>query len=387
MAFITNKKWMENPKLNILNFKTGKIKIQETPDTDFSILGWKEKGIYILTYEGVKNKIYRYDGKKSEKIFDENKSLIDAAVSQKEDIIFYGAGNSEPPEIYFNGKAVTNSGKIFSKRSHSVKKTIIWSASDGTEVEGVLSVPEDFDENKKYPLLLCVHGGPTWISRDYLNTAARIYPIESFTEKGFIVLEPNYRGSIGYGEKFKSLNFKNLGIGDYDDVISGADYLISLGYADSEKIGIMGWSQGGYISAFCSTYSKRFKAISVGAGISDWTDYYYMTDIHTFTNQYLGENPWNDPEIYKKTSPMSYIKNACTPTMIQHGKSDTRVPVNNAYKLYQGLKDMKVPVELVLFEDMSHSPDKPGIQRAIMNQNLIWFSHYILGESDENLMK
>lgn len=149
----------------------------------------------------------------------------------------------------------------------------------------------------------------------------------------------------------------------------------------------MGWSQGGYISAFCCTYSNRFKAISVGAGISDWTSYYYMTDIHQFTRYYLNANPWEDNEIYKITSPITYIDNACTPTLIQHGKSDTRVPINNAYKLYQGLKDKNVEVEMMLVNDMSHGPNKPGLFRAIMHQNLIWFSHYILGESKKGLMK
>ena len=152
------------------------------------------------------------------------------------------------------------------------------------------------------------------------------------------MLEPNYRGSAGYGEKFRALNVRNLGVGDAWDVLSGIDALIAQGVADANRVGAMGWSQGGYISAFLTTHdSARFKAISVGAGISDWMTYYVSTDITPFTPQYLKATPWDDPEIYAKTSPMTYIKGAKTPTLIQHGATDQRVPPPNAFELYRGL--------------------------------------------------
>ena len=123
------------------------------------------------------------------------------------------------------------------------------------------------------------------------------YPDRPLAAKGALVLEPNYRGSAGYGEKFRSLNVRNLGIGDAWDVISGIDYLVAQGLADNDRVGAMGWSQGGYISAFLTTHdSARFKAVSVGAGISDWMTYYVNTDIHPFTRQYLKATPWDDPE-------------------------------------------------------------------------------------------
>ena len=137
--------------------------------------------------------------------------------------------------------------------------------------------------------------------------------MEMFAAKGAVILQPNYRGSAGYGEKFRSLNVRNLGLGDADDVLSGVDAVIAKGYIDRDRVGSMGWSQGGYISAFLTTYSDRFKAISVGAGISDWMTYYVNTDIHPFTRNYLKATPWEDPEIYRKTSPITYINNAKTP--------------------------------------------------------------------------
>ena len=159
---------------------------------------------------------------------------------------------------------------------------------------------------------MVIHGGPTGVDRTSL-APDRYYPVERFVARGALVLRPNYRGSAGYGEKFRSLNVRDLGVGDYANAISGVDFLIAKGWVDPAKVGAMGWSEGGYISAFITASSDRFRAVSVGAGISDWTTYYVNTDIHPFTRQYLQATPWDDPEIYKKTSPISYVKAAKTP--------------------------------------------------------------------------
>ena len=142
----------------------------------------------------------------------------------------------------------------------------------------------------------------------------------------------------------------------------------------------MGWSQGGYISAFLTASSDRFVAISVGAGISDWATYYYNTDITPFTINYLGNDPAEDPEIYSKTSPMSYIKTAKTPTLIQHGELDRRVPIANAYELRQGLENRGVKVEMVVYKGFGHGINKPKSMRAVMQHNLSWFNHYVWGD-------
>jgi dipeptidyl aminopeptidase/acylaminoacyl peptidase len=196
------------------------------------------------------------------------------------------------------------------------------------------------------------------------------------------VLRPNYRGSAGYGEKFRALNVRNLGVGDYWDVISGVDYLIGRGMADSDRIGAMGWSQGGYISAYITTFSNRFKAVSVGAGISDWITYYVNTDITAFTRQYLKATPWDDPEIYRTTSPISYIKTAKTPTLIQHGENDRRVPIPNGYELYRGLRDQNVPVKMVVYKGFGHGINKPKQMRSVMEENENWFGTWIWGDKN-----
>ena len=266
------------------------------------------------------------------------------------------------------------------------REVIRWKSQDGAEIEGVLHKPADFQAGRRYPLLVVIHGGPTGISRPvpYTNYVGT-YPIDGFLNRGALVLEPNYRGSAGYGAKFRALNVRNLGIGDAWDVLSGIDHLVSRGLVDRERVGSMGWSQGGYISAFLTTrHGARFRAISVGAGISDWMTYYVNTDIHPFTRQYLKATPWDDPKIYADTSPMTYIKQAKAPTLIQHGDQDARVPVPNAFQLYQGLRDQNVPVRLSLFKGFGHGLTKPKANRAAMEQNWEFFAKYIWGEATSN---
>jgi len=201
-----------------------------------------------------------------------------------------------------------------------------------------------------------------------------------FLAKGALVLEPNYRGSAGYGEQFRRLNVRNLGVGDLWDVMSGVDALVAKGIADPDRLGSMGWSQGGYISAFLTTNTDRFKAISVGAGISNWMTYYVNTDITPFTRQYLRATPWDDPKIYAETSPMTNIRKARTPTLIQHGERDKRVPPPNAFELYRGLRDVGVPTRLIVYAGFGHAINKPKSNRAALQHNYDWFSHYVFGE-------
>jgi len=261
-------------------------------------------------------------------------------------------------------------------------ETIKWQSRDGTEIEGVLRKPSNFDPAQKYPLVFVVHGGPSWFSEDYIlaDEDMHYYPSLQFNLKNVLVLKPNYRGSLGRGQAFLELNVDNLGIGDLWDVESAVDHLVGLGWVDPEKVGCMGWSQGGYISAFVALHSEKFKAVSVGAGISDWYTYHISNDIPDFTRDYLSGSPFRDRALYEKTAPISNLSNARTPMLIQHGSEDRRVPLSNATELYRGLKEMGVPVELFIFPGMAHPITRPRENHAVMYQNLNWFSHYLLGE-------
>lgn len=269
-------------------------------------------------------------------------------------------------------------------------EVIQWESHDGTIIEGLLTKPSDFDPQRQYPLLVIIHGGPTGTLLPGKLTGhleRHYFPLHQWVAKGALVLQPNYRGSAGYGEKFRGLNVRNLGIGDYWDVVSGVDALIAQGCVDPERVGTMGWSQGGYISAFLATYCDRFKAASVGAGISNWYTYYINTDVHFFTRDYLGAAPWEDREIYEKTSPISYIRQAKTPTLIQHGDRDFRVPVANAYELYQGLQDMGVETKLLIYPGQPHDIQNPKLNRQLMTSNFEWFNRFIWGENETSLIE
>ena len=292
----------------------------------------------------------------------------------------------------FSGRSYTGLNEIFSplgQLTHlsdqlkgwplPVNEVIQWKSKDGAAIEGILLKPANYDEKKKYPLLVVIHGGPTGVDRPE-PVPTYVYPIMEWTEKGALVLRVNYRGSAGYGEKFRALNVRNLGVGDMWDVLSGIDYLNKKGIIDTARMGCMGWSQGGYISAFLTTHTPIFKAISVGAGISDWGTYYVSTDITPFTREYLKATPWEDKAIYEKTSPITTINQAHTPTMIQHGELDRRVPISDAYELYRGLQDRNIPSRLFVYKGFGHGITKPKERLAAIWHNWQWFGKYIWGE-------
>jgi dipeptidyl aminopeptidase/acylaminoacyl peptidase len=361
-----------------------------TFDENPSLIAWTPAGIYFSASQRTSVYLFRLEPQ-SQQITRHavRDDWIGSTFSLSRDgqtTAFVASGATEFPDLYMSAVApvlkptrITRTADQVASWPAHVREVVRWKSQDGAEIEGVLHKPVDFQQGRRYPLLVVIHGGPTGVSRPvpYSNNVG-YYPIDAWLARGALVLEPNYRGSAGYGEKFRSLNVRNLGIGDAWDVISGIDHLVAAGMVDRDRVGAMGWSQGGYISAFLTTkHADRFKAVSVGAGISDWTTYYVNTDIHPFTRQYLKATPWDDPKIYADTSPMTYIKSAKTPTLIQHGDQDQRVPVPNAFQLYQGLRDQNVPVQLVLFKGFGHPLNKPKANRAAMQQNLDWFNKYL----------
>jgi dipeptidyl aminopeptidase/acylaminoacyl peptidase len=363
--------------------------LSEAFDEQPRILAWKPDGIYFSALQKTSDHVFRLNPatKAVERVTQPERGHF-SQVSLTRDgkqVAFMRGDAKALAEVHissvapFAPKRLTTMGDQMKDFRLASREVITWKSADGTPIEGVLIKPADFDPAKRYPLLVVIHGGPTGIDLPTVSPD-RYYPVERFAARGALVLKPNYRGSAGYGAKFRALNVRDLGVGDYADVISGVDHLVGLGLVDRDRVGAMGWSQGGYISAFITTASDRFKAVSVGAGISNWMTYYVNTDIHPFTRQYLKATPWDDPEIYRKTSPISYLATAKTPTLIQHGELDRRVPIPNAYELYQGLKDRGVPVKLVVYKGFGHGIDKPKQQRAVMEQNEEWFARWIWGE-------
>jgi dipeptidyl aminopeptidase/acylaminoacyl peptidase len=363
--------------------------ITDAFDEQPGFVEWNADGIYLTGLQKTTSHLFRVDPTTAKIIrLTSPDNLMASGFSFSKDgkqVAFNAASSNSVNEVFvspltnFSPRKLTSMTDQVKDLTLGSREVISWQSKDGANVEGVLIKPAGFDPSKKYPLLCIIHGGPTGIDRPTMLDTF-YYPSDIWTGRGALILKVNYRGSAGYGEKFRQLNVRNLGVGDAWDVLSGVDYLINKGWVDQKRVGCMGWSQGGYISAFLTTSTDRFAAISVGAGISNWATYYYNTDITPFTIQYLGDDPADDPEIYAKTSPMTYIKQAKTPTLIQHGEFDKRVPIPNAYELRQGLEDRGVKVELIVYKGYGHGINKPKSMRAVMQHNLAWFNHYLWGD-------
>ena len=388
----TTSNFYTNSKLFALNLSTkASRELAKNLDEDLGGFSWEPTGIYSSVWNKTKRHLYRIDPATG------NHTLSLTAPEQiygfsfsknGERVAFVGRNGNQLNEVFVTDITMMQLVKITDMTSQisnwksAQSEVISWKSKDGATIEGVLHKPANFDPSVKYPLMVVIHGGPTGIDTP-TPVPGSVYPILQWLDKGCLVLRPNYRGSAGYGEAFRSLNVKNLGVGDMWDVMSGVDYLDKKGMIDKTKMGSMGWSQGGYISAFLTTNTDAFKAISVGAGISNWMTYYVSTDIHPFTRQYLKATPWSDESIYKKTSPMTNINKARTPTLIQHGEFDRRVPIANAYELLQGLRDKGVASELVVYKGFGHGITKPKERLAATWHNWQWFNKYVWGENIE----
>jgi dipeptidyl aminopeptidase/acylaminoacyl peptidase len=384
--------YAKNSKLAVISADGGSARsITGAFDENPGLVDWKADRIYFSALQKTTSHLFRVDpaGGQISRVTQPD-GLIGASFSLSGDarrVAFISSSAANMGEVAvsdvssFAPRTLTRMNDQTRQFILGTRELISWKSKDGTTIEGVLIKPADFDPARKHPLVCIIHGGPTGIDRPVLLAPdTRYYPADIWAGRGALVLKVNYRGSAGYGEKFRTLNIRNLGVGDAWDILSGVDYLISKGWVDTSKMGHMGWSQGGYISAFMTTTTDRFAAISVGAGISDWATYYYNTDITPFTLKYLGDNPVNDPEIYRKTSPISYVKQARTPTLIQHGELDRRVPPPNGYELRQALEDRGVPIEMIVYTGYGHGITKPKSLRAVMLHNLAWFNHYLWGD-------
>lgn len=357
-------------------------------DEDPQLLAWNRAGLFLAANQKTEAGLFRIDpGAKmvSRVPLSQPVAAGFSFSADGSEVAFVGSSATAYPEVHAGpvggtARRISSEGAQLAAMTLGTSEVVAWKSADGTLIEGVLRKPAGWKPGKPAPLLVIIHGGPTGVSRPSLFGATYVYPMESWLAKGALILEPNYRGSAGYGEAFRSLNVRNLGVGDAWDVISGIDSLVTKGFVDKTKVGVMGWSQGGYISAFLATHdSGRFRAVSMGAGISNWVTYYVSTDIHPFTRQYLKATPWDDPEIYRKTSPMTYIKGAKAPTLIQHGDADQRVPVSNALEMYQGLRDQGVETRLALYKGFGHGLNKPKAVRHALQENLDWFDRHLFG--------
>lgn len=298
------------------------------------------------------------------------------------EIVFVGSTNNIPNELFVNKleDEPTNSLKLTSvtdwitKKHLGTSKVISYTSGDGTKIEAVLTFPYDYEEGDEYPLLVLPHGGPDGISMDKFNSKAQL-----FAQAGLIVFEPNFKGSIGYGSDFYAANRGKLGYVDYDDIMSGVDYLIKNKYADSDKLVVGGWSYGGYMTNWIIAHTKRFIAAVSIAGISNTISNYAQSDInHGEIADWEFEGvPVYDEDKFENSSPLKFLNNVGTPLLLMHGESDTRVSVMQSWEIYRALIDRGQDVELVLYPGAEHSIVSPKQHRDVMRRWINWYKKYL----------
>jgi dipeptidyl aminopeptidase/acylaminoacyl peptidase len=359
-----------------------------TFDEQPGLVGWSADGkkIYFVETRGTSTRIYSLDVD-SNSIVEVNKgSEVYGGVNLNRTRTAFGftmQAPDRPVEAYvaqvgsFAPARVSRVNADLALPPLGKTEVIRWKSADGQEVEGLLSYPVNYQAGKRVPLLLVIHGGPAGVFTQSFIGGPSIYPIAAFTSQGYAVLRVNPRGSSGYGKKFRFANYKDWGGGDYKDLMTGVDRLIQDGLADAERLGVMGWSYGGFMTSWIITQTRRFKAASIGAPVTNLMSFTGTADIPGFIPDYFGAQPWDNLEIYRAHSPMFQVKGVSTPSLIQHGESDIRVPISQGYELYNALKAQGVPVRMLVLPRQPHGPSEPKMLLKVMQTNLEWFNKYL----------
>ena len=257
------------------------------------------------------------------------------------------------------------------------QEEIAWKSTDGSMVGGVLVKPAGFKQGHRYPLIVALHGGPA--SADVLGFNGG-YNSQVYAGAGYVVLRPNYRGSTNYGQKHKNDIVGNYFAPGYNDIMSGVDHLIAQGIVDPDRMGALGWSAGGHWSNWILVQTDRFKAISSGAGTSNWISMYAQSDVQRNRQYYLGNRlPYDDFDAYWNQSPLKYIKNARTPTMIHVVQGDPRVPSPQSVELHMALKQLGVPTELFMYPGNTHGIPDARNQLVKAMSEMAWMDYYVRG--------
>jgi dipeptidyl aminopeptidase/acylaminoacyl peptidase len=257
---------------------------------------------------------------------------------------------------------------------------IRWKSADGRVVEGVLVYPAGWTPSRgAAPLIVKIHGGPSGVHQQNFQASSYGSDAQRYAADGYAVLLPNPRGSSGYGDAAQQAVVKDWGGLDFQDIMTGVDTLIGRGIAHRDSLGVMGWSYGGYMTAWTISQTNRFKAAVMGAGITEAIAMWGTQDIIDVFEAYFGGSPWEPGEwdVYQKSSPLAHMRNAKTPTLIIHGRNDPRVPPNQAMILYRSLKALNVPTELMWLPRSGHSPTEPGLQYETAKAQKEWMDRWI----------
>jgi len=360
-------------------------KLTASFDLNASEPHWSHDGkqVFFSSDDRESNKIFAADVQAaSVRALTGNEAVFDLGDTSADGRVAVGTWSDplHPAEIFrsdlaLNGiERITDHNAWLSDYALGATEVVRWkSTRDGMEIDGIVTKPVDFDGSHKVPFLLNPHGGPTGASLLAFNPTEQI-----MAANGYLVLEPNFRGSTGRGEKFAQANQSEWGNGDYKDDMSGVQAMVDKGWADPDRLGAFGWSYGGYMTMWIDTQTDRFKAISPGAGLPNLYSMYSQTDIHHYLTMFFhGKSPWDNYQEYWDHSPMKYVNNVKTPTMILHGQADTRVPIPQAEEFYRALLERHVPVEYVAYPRENHGFVEPHHIQDRWQRYLVFFGKYL----------
>ena len=374
----------------IFNLKDNSIKkLSNTPNRDSNIISWSSDNKTLIVTENVKttsqlillpangDNYISWSGEKYKE------GVISSVVKSKksDNIVLCYENLTSPVEVFITGinnLSFTRLSDINNYSYPELSKTeiISWKSFDGRDIEGILTYPKNYKKGIKYPIILQIHGGPAGVFSERFNGRPGIYMTEYFSEKGYVTIKPNPRGSTGYGKEFRYANYKDWGYGDYEDVVSGVDKVIDMGIGDPDKQYVMGWSYGGYLTSFIVTKTNRFKAASMGAGLPNLISMVTTTDIQDYLVAHMGSEFWEDYDTYEKHSAIYQIKNTTTPTQIIHGANDLRVPFTQGQEFYRALDRLGVDTEMVVYPRTPHGPREPKFLMDVSERILTWFEKY-----------
>ncbi len=285
---------------------------------------------------------------------------------------------TSPPEIETGapGKWKRISAFNAGVRPLTGKATNVFWKSDEFSIQGMLIAPPVVEPGKRYPLVVNVHGGPAFAHYPLFPTGAEAYDAV-LASRGFFVFAPNPRGSYGQGAAFARANVRDFGYGDLRDILRGLDAVTAQAPVDPARVGIVGWSYGGYMTMWAITQTNRFAAAVSGAGLSNWQSYYGTNNIDTWMLPFFGASVYEDPKVYERSSPMTFIKNARTPTLLLSGDRDAEVPVTQSYEYWNALRRLGVTTEFVVYPDEGHAFQKHEDQADVMTRVVGWFDRFL----------
>lgn len=367
-------------------------KLGETFDGDVSVGFWAKDGSTIYFNEGIRatNQMVALDVRRNTvRPLTEEKASVGIEQDPDSGVLLINYADGTTPPTVFTVDAVADASTRSTWRQLTdpnpqvrgfalgQQEEITWKSKDGTMVGGVLVKPVGYRAGQRYPLIVAIHGGPA--SADILSFNGG-YGSQVYAGAGYVVLRPNYRGSTNYGIKLKTGIVGNYMAPGYDDIMAGVDHLIAQGIADPERMGALGWSAGGHWSNWILTHTDRFKAISTGAGTMNWISMYAQSDVQRNRQYYLGNKlPYDDFDAYWNQSPLKYIKNAKTPTMIHVVEGDPRVPSPQSVELHMALKQLGVTTELYMYPGDTHGIPDPRNQLVKSVSEMAWMDHYVRG--------